>query len=207
MKFTYLNESHFINESILKDVPSLIKIGIIGILDLIKFKKLYPESKIITYEADEYNYLYNSKIIEHNNTVTTAYNKAVGKTGLIPFYIFKNPQSNSIYPRHTLSNKCVLLKSVNINSINIEQVFNENNLEYLDVLILNCEGGEIPILLDIINKKLFNKIGQICVAFHDPRIYPTENKKNIINKLKNHYNVFQGKATRHIPEYLLIKKG
>jgi len=83
----------------------------------------------------------------------------------------------------------------------------ENNLDRIDALILNCQGAEIAIMEQLTSRPLREKIGQICVSFHDPRIYPTKEKARIFGLIGQYYHVIRGENDiGGIPDYLMIRR-
>lgn len=202
MNLIYLDEFHFVNESILPDNASLVKVGVVGHGDIAAFQKIRPKSFCIGYEADDRNF---QKEV-NQNLFDRFYHMAVGNDGNVTLHRFKNTVSNSTFPRHTYDINCQHVDSVQVKSVSIKTVLKDNDLETLDVLILNCEGGELPILRDMVDEDTRNRIGQICVSFHDPRIYPTSSKSEIMDKIGKYYHIIRGKPNSYIPDYLLIRK-
>lgn len=202
MNLIYLDEFHFVNESILPEDPSLVKVGVVGQGDIEAFQKLRDTSFCIGYEADDRNF---QKEL-NKSLFDRFYHMAVGIDGEVMLHRFKNTVSNSTFPRHTYDVNCKLVDSVPVKSVSIKNVLKDNDLSKLDVLILNCEGGELPILRDLADKDIRDRIGQICVSFHDPRIYPTKEKNKVMDLLCEYYHIIQGKPNSYIPDYLLIRR-
>jgi FkbM family methyltransferase len=191
-----------VNESILPEKPSLVKVGVVGQGDIKEFRKLRKESYCIGYEPDTRNFEKEQAQCEFD----VLHNKAVGKDGEVTLHRFKNTVSNSTFPRHTYDLNCKLVDSVTVKSVSIKTAIQENKIDILDVLVLNCEGGELPVLRDLVDKSIRDRIGQICVSFHDPRIYPTSAKRDIMEKIGQFYHIIRGKPNSYIPDYLLIRK-
>jgi FkbM family methyltransferase len=202
MNLIYLDEFHFVNESILPENPSLVKVGVVGQGDIAAFQNLREKSFCIGYEPDDRNF---QKEI-NKNLFDRLYQMAVGIDGEVTLHRFRNTVSNSVFARHTYDANCKLVDSVQVKSVSIKTVLKDNDLETLDVLILNCEGGELPILSDLVDKSIRDRIGQICVSFHDPRIYPSSEKNKIMDSLCEFYHIVMGKPNSYIPDYLLIRK-
>ncbi len=206
MNLVHLDEYHFINTSILRDDKQvLVKVGVVGFIDLNKFRQMYPHSNIIAYEADPDTF--GKEIMSSSNCTNKLINKAVGKNKQIALNRFTNNVSNSVFPRHKYDPNCVYKDTVYVKSIDIDTVLSDNELDYIDVLILNCEGGELDIMKSLYNETTRNKIGQICVSFHDPRIYPTREKEVILNDIGKYYHVVRGTCPKgNVPDYLMIRK-
>lgn len=199
MQITYLNPYHVINQELLGDKPSLVKVGVVGTGDLDRFKELYPKGDVIAYEADPDNFN------KYNTGKYKFHQKAVGNGGYMEFYKYSNIVSHSTFPRHLKDANCRLVDTITVKSVSLEDILKDNNLNYLDVLILNCEGGELSIMESLKDKKVRDKIGQICVSFHDPRIYPTAKKEKIFDELGQYYEIERGGGAS-IPDYLMCRR-
>ena len=204
MKITYLDLYHCFNETIMSKKPTIVKVGVDGLDDLIKAREMYPDADIMAFEADEVNY-HRWNGTSNKNKICKMVNCAVGLSGVARIYRYKNHVGNSTTPRHTFDKGCELVSDETVESISITHVTKKG---YIDLLILNCEGGELPIMRDLYDEKVRDKIGQICVSFHDPRIYPTAKKMEILNKIGKYYTILRGdKCPRGgIADYLMIRK-
>lgn len=199
MELVYLDPYHFFNRTIMPDKPVIVKVGVCGTADLEMAGRLYPEARIIGYEADPLNYRK-----QNDACMTVFYGNAVGEQKTVKLYRFANSVSHSIYPRHTYDANCKLLNTIEVASISIDMVM-KNIESAIDLLILNCEGGELPILQSLHNKETRDRIAQICVSFHDPRIYPTADRHRITDPVAQYYYAIKGDCPKGgIPDTLLI---
>lgn len=80
--------------------------------------------------------------------------------------------------------------------ISIKDVFKNYNIEYCDLLKLDCEGSEYDIIMDF-DDELADKIGQISLEFHDKKTI-----QFLINKLSSWYEPENTKRY----EWVFIKK-
>jgi FkbM family methyltransferase len=183
----------FYDETLIAEKPVFVEVGSTSGKNAIALKKEYPASKIIVYEASQ-NFPTLEKCIEKSGLDITIINKAVsGRKELLNFYEYNSGSSNSIYKR----NKEIKDKYV-VEAITLIDIMQENKLDCIDVLFLNCEGAELNILEFFLKNKL--NIKQIAVSFY-PQIYGTDTM-DIIKGLLANYEVIEGK-TRY--NYYLIK--
>lgn len=70
-----------------------------------------------------------------------------------------------------------------VDCISLEKIFEENEINYCDVLKIDCEGSEYEILLSA-PKEIFDKINQISVEIDGEN----EEKEKLVNYLKSFYS-------------------
>ena len=197
MKIVTLDGYLFFNSELLSNKPIFVEIGSFTGNNANKLTLDYTESKIIIYEASKSNF---NKLLKSTNNRIKLINKAISNfIGYQQFYDYETPSSNSLYDRTKEGKK--ITETYKVNVINIEEVFKENNLNKIDVLLLNCEGSEREILKDILDKNL--NIKQICLSFH-PKIYEKNEIKILLDKAYEKYKIIKGNEKYHY--YLLIKK-
>jgi FkbM family methyltransferase len=82
-----------------------------------------------------------------------------------------------------------LLQPLNIPLIKIDEFMLNENIEFVDLLKMNIEGGEYDLLEYIINNNMITKFKNIQVQFHENAFDGWEEKYNfIINNLqKTHH--------------------
>ena len=56
-------------------------------------------------------------------------------------------------------------KSVTVNSISLQQIFDNNNIDYCDFLKLDCEGSEYEIIKNL-PTPYFKKIKKMIIEYH-----------------------------------------
>lgn len=124
---------------------------------------------------DEMNSLYNIKkaiLIEANPTNFTQlknlsnyilYNKAISSKDNDVIEFYEDP--NSPYNGSKDFNYFNGIKH-SIQTISLETICEENNIDFIDILKIDIEGAEYDILENLPDS-FFDKIGQITVEFHD----------------------------------------
>ena len=199
MKITYLDKYHYFNETIMPINPTVVHVGIQDFDVLSEVKELYPEASLKAFEADPKTFKRMKPVAKKLGI--DFQNKALASGKNMTLNRYKNHASSSVYDRHEFDDSCELIDSVEVPTVSW------NKLGRGDLLVLNCEGGELY-YLDMITRKLETrcKFDQICVSFHDPRIYPTQLKVALLDKLKSHYHIIVNEHPTWIPDVLLIKK-
>lgn len=172
-KHIFVDTYLFFDESLLSEDKIFVEVGAfsgqhaMGLLDRYN-------CKVIVYEASETNFVsLENNVKEYKNRELILHNKAVNKDdGTVTFYEFRNPASNSVYPRHqTGRRRRKLKKHYVVDSVSLSSILKENDIDHVDTIFLNCEGAEISILHGFFeSKELHDKITQLSVSFH-PQIY------------------------------------
>ena len=210
MKLTYLNEYHFFNETIMPDNPMVVQIGLMGADHLKNLRAKYPGAEIHALEADPQNsddMMGDAEALEIHLWEGALSQKSVEGT----LYQYKSGVASSLFPRHEITpdnpEYGKLRSSVKVDGTTLMQFFKDIRVKYVDLLIMNCEGAELFALNEIIKKKtLREKIAQICVSFHSPRIYTQEERDNVIAGLLDTHHHLVGKKCPGIPDHLFIRK-
>ncbi len=92
-----------------------------------------------------------------------AINAAVGGTrGSVKFII----DENDLASRVTLNDAVVEKGYIDVELITLDDVFRIANLTHIDLLKIDIEGQEIP-MLDAASDDLLSRVGQITIEFHD----------------------------------------
>lgn len=195
--------------------PVIVEVGSIHGAHGIKLcKKFEDKLTMIVYEAGEENYaslvdgiaLVGANIIPRRAAVT-------GSDGAVEFFEFVEVSSNSIYPRHRRSTWDLrygegrnLRRSSQISSISLDTVLEDNCCSRIDLLFLNCEGAEIGILTEVLDKPtLRDKLGQLCVSFHGGRIYLQTEMEAMVRRMSEFFWVVE--EQNDWPCHLFVNKG
>lgn len=203
MKLTYLDDYHYFDASSISPAPRIIHVGIKGLVALKKARELFPQAKLEGYEPDPKNF---------NGVVNTAKDlnvkmtqKALGDClGHVTLYRYTNEVSHSCFPRHEKDPNCVLVGSVKVPVTVLSYIVQGTAV---DLLILNCEGGELYAMRDLIKSPaLRGLVKQICVSFHSPRIYPQAKRDKCVDKLRQYYEIVVDPHPAGIPDHLFVRK-
>lgn len=207
MNIIFLNSYHYFNAVIMPRNPTLVQVGVFGVDHLERFRTLYPDSRIIAYEAD----LGNFKAMEKSLADIDAefFNRALSnETRETTLYKYESNVAHSLFPRHlTGKQKPKLQGEVQVQGSTFEDMLENDTIERVDLLILNCEGAELFVLDALLdNPSLRDHVRQICVSFHAPRIYPMERKRKVIGRMEKHYHVVVKPHKVGIPDVLFIRR-
>ena len=182
MKKIFVDPWLFFDEDLLSENPTFIEIGSFTGEHASKLCDLY-KAKVIVYEASKNNFKLLKNNISNKNIVI--HNKAIsGTDGVLEFFDFTTPSSNSTFPRHTIDKNKKVLEKYEVKAVTLNTAIKDNMLKKVDAVFFNCEGSEISILNNFFNnKKLHSLIAQLSVSFH-PQIYGKEPIDKILKKAK-----------------------
>lgn len=169
-------KEHTFFDELLNDEIVIIDLGACRGEFVNEMDNLFKIKKAILVEANPTNY---KNLTTKDNFIL--YNNAVSdKSGdVIEFY----EDTNSPYNGSKIFNYFNGVKH-QITTINLEDIINENNLDYIDILKVDIEGSEYEIM-DKISNEIYSKIRQITIEFHDFIDISLKVKtQNIINKLE-----------------------
>jgi len=175
--------------------PIIIDIGAnIGFFTFFIFSKK-PNAKVYLFEPFPENInlikktIFNNGQLEKKMVISP---NAVTETDgqIIPLYVSENVEQTavaSIYKNFDTRNS----KKIDVQTTNLESIFIENNLNKIDVLKLDCEGAEFPILYNA-PLALLKKIKLILIEVHN---LDSENKNNtaLVNYLNESGFITQSK--------------
>ena len=148
-----------------KEGDIVIDIGAnIGMVSILLAKK-FPFIKIYSFEPVKTNYdnfVKNIKINEVTDGIIKHFNKAVTKDGR-EISMIVNPinQGNSYINIYNTNYNLEL----NVESLTFTDILNENNIDKIKLLKIDCEGSEYEILYNI-NKSILTNIEYIYGEFH-----------------------------------------
>ena len=124
-----------------------------------------------------------------NCTHATFINAACSdKEGIQTLYVTENRHSTSLselsefYLTRGFSGGKASFKTFDVNTINLNNFFEENNIEYIDTLITDCQGSDLSILKTISSFIDEKKIGEIFCETH----------ANSIELYESIYNQYDG---------------
>ena len=135
------------------------------------FEPYRKSFRVIKRQAKKHN-----KIILHKKVLSDI-------NGKIDFYITEGLDGCSIYDRSKLKMQKHIIKGIKVVSTTLSTFMNEQGIETVDLLKMNCEGAEISILKSI-NKNLATRIEQITFSGHAPKITSIEDEMSAIDHIK-----------------------
>lgn len=165
------------------------QIGSFSILAAMRF----PSATILSYEFNIDNYEHASKNCKNIDNIHI-YNRAV-IGGRKPVAAFIHPTNSGGHKpifegaecyisEETFSTNNKIDYSYNIETINPFEIIENNNIDFIDFLKMDCEGSEYQIIKFMNEKQLLGRIGSLAMELHG------HEKENFINILKNNgFNV------------------
>jgi len=193
LEFDRCDTYMYFAKNILPNKPVIVEVGSIRCAHGVKLccrfnNKLY----MIVYEAGLENSVSMIEVAKKSGLPITASRAAVtGKDGEVEFFEFIEHSSNSVYPRHQLEGRH-LRRISKVRSVSLETILTENDHDRIDLLFLNCEGGELGILEEVLSKpSLRTKLGQLCVSFHGDRIYPQSKTIDMVARMSEFFVVVE----------------
>jgi FkbM family methyltransferase len=135
----------------------------IGVFSLLA--SLSTQNQIYAFEPFTENIKYikrNAKQNFINNLIINEY-AISDRTDIMSLSLTRNPAGNIL---HTKDLKNQKENSVDVLSKTLEQIIEENNLEQIDFLKMDCEGSEGAIFTST-SKRYLQRIKKISLEFHD----------------------------------------
>ena len=143
--------------------------GNIGMISIYLAKK-YPFLKIYAFEPVRENYENFKENIKLNNIpegIITLYNKAVTKDGRkVAMNINYENKGGSAISDVFATNYNYSYKNIDVDSITLEEIFKQHNIEHLKLLKIDCEGCEYEILYNT-PTRILSKISILRGEFHE----------------------------------------
>jgi FkbM family methyltransferase len=116
-----------------------------------RYKKIYPDAKIMAYEPCAESYYILKRNVNHIKNVVSVNSAISNFDGYISMKYIENNLCNEIKQGNDI--QCISIKTL----VN----------EYIDLIKMDVEKSEYIILDTIIIEKLYNNIGNMVIEFHD----------------------------------------
>lgn len=135
------------------------------------------KGQIFSFEPVKENYdLLMENIKENSLNQVKSFNLAVSNSNdLIKMYLNSDESGHSMFSTSS--------KNIQVKSISLEKIFEENNIHHCDFLKLDCEGAEYEIIKNL-PQKYFEKIDKMIIEYHMADSHPellAELKTNLLN--------------------------
>jgi FkbM family methyltransferase len=168
------------------DTPTIIDCGSNIGMSVLYFKKLYPESKIISFEPDQMSFNILRRNVSINNFTNVELHKIAlcEKEGTIDFY---NDTNN---PGAVFASLNQLCTSNNVEQVQCSRLSSFIN-ERINFLKLDIEGSENYVLKDLAETGKLNMIDEMIIEYHH---HITPNKdyvSDILHILENNEYGYQ----------------
>lgn len=145
-----------------KNNPIIIDCGANIGASVFYFKKLYPESKIIAFEANPHTFQLLEKNVKHNNFKNVELHNIalLDKEGEISFFISENIGTLVGSIREERGGA----KQLHVKAERLSQYLHE--IDKVDAVKIDIEGAEINVLNDLFESGAINKSDQYMVEYH-----------------------------------------
>ena len=198
MNIIYLDRYFHFDKDLVGDSPVFLEIGTYNGGNMKRLFKRFPDSKILVYEAGLNNFKKLKKAYEDIGSPKNIFihNKAVSDTdGVIKFFEYKDkPHSNSVFERHLKSKIFIIENEHKIQSVSLNGILNENNVNKIDIVFANAEGIEIMLLDELCNKKdIRDAIPQLCLSMHE-RIVGKKAIDRAFERISKFYSFEEGEG-------------
>lgn len=168
-----VSDSEIIDEVIISDQYKIKEnsVGYQNVVDIggqigtfvISFVHKYPKTKIVVYEPDASNFIQLKKNIAINKLgrrIKTEKIAVTDRKGVVK--LFTNPVNVGGHSIFRTNNG----QSNTVNTISLEDVMKTNRFKKIDLLKIDCEGGEYKILLGA-SKTTLQKVSNIIFELHE----------------------------------------
>jgi FkbM family methyltransferase len=153
------NEYYFKYET---DEPVIIDCGANIGTSVLYFKKLFPKSKIIAFEANPHTYKLLEKNVSENNLINVE---------LINLALFDKETEISFFIGENIG---TLVGSINKErggetelKVKTQKLSNYlKNIDAVDLIKIDVEGAEINIINDLVNSNCLNKAKEYIIEYH-----------------------------------------
>lgn len=127
------------------------------------FKLLYPQCRILAFEANPATFKMRERNITQNDLKDVCFYQVAlfDKEGAIPFYIDENPGSGMgslLQGRKKVENK-VLVQAEKLSDYLKE-------IEKVDLLKMDIEGAEVNVVNDLFDSLAIEKVDQLLIEYH-----------------------------------------
>lgn len=190
-KLFYLTKYYYFDMNLVGDKPTFLLIGAYTVRILKKMLSLYPEAKIVIYEAEPSVYQEFSQI-PFDGDVKFVRKALSRKDETIEIFKYSEEEASSVFKIGRRKPKAVNT----VEGQTLSTILNEHGIEKLDCLLMNCEGGELFALEQIASDaSLRSKISQVVTCYHDDHtnVYTTEVKEEYHNNMLKTHEVFDSR--------------
>jgi len=161
----------------------------IGTFSIMAGHKTEELGKVYAYEPvpNTFDILKRNIYINSLQNIVHSYKFGISdKKGKKEFYIFKKDDkplfhSSSFYQEQSGVIGATVSEKIEVECITLEDIFESNGLDRIDMLKMDCEGEEYNLLFNTTNEYL-KRIDRMCIEYHD--YLPTKyNHRDLINYL------------------------
>ena len=207
MKKIVIDGYFFFDKDKIPDVPVIVEVGAYSLHEIQPLSARYPYSRIVVVEASP-TCCQNLKPHLHLFQNLSVYNVALASADEdVRINEYKEGwDANSIYDRK--AEGLVPVNSPVVPGRTLKSILDMCVITDLDLLLLNCEGGEVFALEQLLaDAALRSRVNQISLSFHcdHVKIYSASVRDNLLSQIAEYYDITKG--TDEVGYYLMVKKG
>lgn len=180
------------NPLIMRPDPVVVEIGSwdLGFARIVK--EHCPGLRYYIYEADWQNFEMLNREARGVDWVTPI-NKAIAdQTGTKIFHRYNSRSAGSLFgPSRKLRPSHILYERCNVTTTSMQDIIDAVGGQ-IDLLICNCEGGELYALEPLLMLENAQRVKQLAVSFHHKKnvaLYPESTTKKLLNQLRAYYDI------------------
>lgn len=149
----------------------------------------WPGCDYYVFEADYVNY--NSLVAENKNNAVLPIHAAIAEhSGVVQFHRYNTKTASSLFkPDPIERERHKVIETNEVQSFTLKDII--DRVGDIDLLLLNCEGGELYALRPLFEDGLAKHVRQIGVSFHAlQKIYPYDAMFDILSGLESLYDIY-----------------
>lgn len=199
---------HFFDADLMPERPVIVHAGLAFIDPIREIWQLYPKARMIALEPQSKNFRDMVTLAVEENIPVCLHRLALASdNGRFLLNVYESKQAHSLFPKHRFKKRYGEPREEMCFGITLAQLLDLVG-EPINLLVMNCEGGELYAFEQLQDPAVRSVISQICVAFHGGKAYPVSIEKNLLTWARQYYTVIEGKWKKgEDMDYLFIKKG
>ena len=201
------DSGYMFDEGLLPEEPFVVKIGNFDLNAVWKLLAVRPGARVHLYEADPqvFKKLKEEKLPQRISIINAA---LTGYCGTTIFYRYEEGEVSSCEALHNLDPTRNLVAKLRVPSISLACLMAGLGVERIDLLMLNCEGGEMYALEALAwNRDLRRRVVQISMCMHGgmpPRTFTLNDQLEMLRRLESHYEIIE--HTPRSPLWYLLRQ-
>lgn len=166
----------------IKDLKDPVVVDIGGNIGVTTYYFSKNASKVYTLEPSREHFEILNRMVQFNklDNVKTFKKAIYIKDGELPLY--HDPDNKTMYSLHSAIGQQFGGKNEKVECITLKTLFDQENIEHVDLLKLDVEGSEIEILSSTSFLEVAPKIDTIIVEYH---VWTGRNPNQLFDALKN----------------------
>ncbi|HUW99407.1 MAG TPA: FkbM family methyltransferase [Phycisphaerae bacterium] len=182
---TYIDQYYGYAADLMGQAPCVIEVGTSSLHATAALRKTWPLGRYALFEADPGAYAHLAAL-DLPDGVTAHHAALADADGQARFHRSKRASANSLFKGVATD------ETVTVEGVRLSTMMGVAGFEMLDLLLLNCEGGEVYALAELVKRpELTERVKQVCVSFHCDHVhhYPPVLRDVLLDALRWAYEV------------------